>query len=205
MLRWVVAIPIALLAGVMISVAGAWACVVWSPRPPIAFQTHPGPWPVPAPADWPATAERRIETTLGLTVIDATAPETEPGSWYESFNQWVLQAGLPWRCLSCARSRRQKRLTTYAPLSWTKPGHWGEGLEIPFDSLPAEARIGRYLPTVPIWSGLLANTTVFAAALLLVLVAPRSARRWLRARQGRCLACGYPLAAAGATCPECGT
>ena len=53
--------------------------------------------------------------------------------------------------------------------------------------------------------GVIANTVVFSAAVLLLLAIPLVARHSWRMRKGRCVACGYPLVEIAAThCPECG-
>lgn len=64
----------------------------------------------------------------------------------------------------------------------------------------------RALPLRPIWSGLAADTALFAALSWLLLFMPSIARRRLRARRGACPACGYDLRATppGSPCPECG-
>jgi hypothetical protein len=63
------------------------------------------------------------------------------------------------------------------------------------------------LPLRPIWSGLAANTVLYAALWWLLLFIPGIARIRLRARRGACTACGYDLRATspGSPCPECGS
>lgn len=70
-------------------------------------------------------------------------------------------------------------------------------------------QIGRIdLPYWPVWSGLAANTTLFALAWWGVIAGPGVLRRGWRRRRGRCPSCGYDLRGLprehGATCPECG-
>jgi hypothetical protein len=63
----------------------------------------------------------------------------------------------------------------------------------------------RALPMRPIWKGLAADAGVYAAAWLVALWAFAVARRWVRRRKGRCLACGYDLKRdMTGGCPECG-
>lgn len=62
------------------------------------------------------------------------------------------------------------------------------------------------LPLRPIWSGLVLNSVAFAGFWWAALAGPSAARRNLRRRRGRCLACGYDLRdiPREQPCPECG-
>lgn len=63
----------------------------------------------------------------------------------------------------------------------------------------------KVLPMRPYWRGLIANTLVFLAAILIVVEGPRCARRSWRRRQDRCAHCGYPSGhGASVVCTECG-
>ena len=64
----------------------------------------------------------------------------------------------------------------------------------------------RIIPLRPVWSGLAANTGIFAGAWLLAILIPTAVRRAMRRRRGRCYHCGYDLRATppGSPCPECG-
>jgi hypothetical protein len=62
------------------------------------------------------------------------------------------------------------------------------------------------LPYLPVWSGLAANTAVFALVWWCLVSGPPLLRRKWRRRRGHCPACGYDLrASAGKPCPECGS
>ncbi len=70
-------------------------------------------------------------------------------------------------------------------------------------SLPL-LRIEKVLPYRPIWPGFASNT-FFYAAILWLPFAPLQLRRYVRAKRGHCLECGYDLRGDFATgCPECG-
>ncbi len=61
------------------------------------------------------------------------------------------------------------------------------------------------LPLRPIWSGLAADTAVFAACSWMLAAVLGGARAALRRSRGCCARCGYDLRGlAGAPCPECG-
>ncbi len=63
----------------------------------------------------------------------------------------------------------------------------------------------RSLPFAPHWPGFAINTIFYAAILWLLTLAPFTARRIIRRRQGRCIRCGYDLRHADhRVCPECG-
>ncbi len=59
------------------------------------------------------------------------------------------------------------------------------------------------VPVRPVWSGLIVDGAIFGIMLGALCLLPQGVRRHVRARGGRCVACGYPAAAA-ACCPECG-
>jgi len=63
----------------------------------------------------------------------------------------------------------------------------------------------RALPMKPIWSGLAADTGIFAVMWLVGIAGAAFARRWWRRQRGRCVECGYDLAGdVKGGCPECG-
>lgn len=82
-------------------------------------------------------------------------------------------------------------------------GYSLDGATVPADD---PARWNRTLPLRPIWPGFAVNTVFYGTILwLLFLVAPRTLRRQIRRRRGRCLKCGYDLRGnLDAGCPECG-
>ena len=61
----------------------------------------------------------------------------------------------------------------------------------------------RFLPTLPIWRGLILNTVLYAGAWWLLFAVPRHLRRVGRRRRGVCPTCGYAIADLP-RCPECG-
>jgi hypothetical protein len=72
-------------------------------------------------------------------------------------------------------------------------------------SLQTRGYTFRALPYHIHWPGLITNTALFAILWFMLLFIPGAARRTLRQRRGRCLACGYDLRGLTADrCPECG-
>lgn len=60
-----------------------------------------------------------------------------------------------------------------------------------------------HLPYMPIWTGFIVNTLVYAALLWLLVAAPFTARRMIRRRRGLCEKCAYPVGVSP-VCTECG-
>jgi len=117
--------------------------------------------------------------------------------------------GLPCRSLSLASA------DTFDPGS-TEPGHGGvrrnhfaldggwEGwvvLDVSWYKRLSASRLA--VPIRPIWVGTIANSVLYGALVWLVLFAPGLIRQRSRAKRGRCVVCGYELAAM-VKCPECG-
>lgn len=65
------------------------------------------------------------------------------------------------------------------------------------------ARSSGAIPIDPILLGLLYNTLIYAAALVIPL-SFFPVRRWRRRRRGRCVRCNYDLRGIDGACPECG-
>jgi hypothetical protein len=71
-------------------------------------------------------------------------------------------------------------------------------------NVPPWIKAGGYkVPVEPRWSGLLLNTSLYAAPFAGLLVVWPASRRARRLRRGECVNCGYRLAGL-AVCPECG-
>ena len=57
----------------------------------------------------------------------------------------------------------------------------------------------------PIWHGVIVNTIFYGAILWLLTLGPFTMRRFIRAKRGNCIKCGYDLShAEHEVCPECG-
>lgn len=59
------------------------------------------------------------------------------------------------------------------------------------------------LPTLPLWSGVFADSAIYALFAWFVLTFAADLRRSIRRHRGRCIHCGYRVAKG--TCPECGS
>lgn len=78
-----------------------------------------------------------------------------------------------------------------------------EGLLI--EGVGGDVMLPRVIPLRIYWPGALANTLIYAAALLVPFTVVPVLRRHLRRRRGHCPACNYDLrATTTGVCPECG-
>lgn len=117
------------------------------------------------------------------------------------YAQWGARAaGWPMLCLASTSSETttgQRRTSWSMRLLPASP---------PSAAAPPDPDRGA-VPLRPLPLGLAANTLLFAAPLLIMLVIIPTARRALRRRRGRCAACGYDRRGleAGQPCPECGS
>jgi hypothetical protein len=122
-------------------------------------------------------------------------PDRDPGSWLEYARGWPLLT------LACG---------PYAEPGWhvgptDLSGHVvGWGVVVHRRGLGGRAGV-RVLPLRPVWPATLVNTLFYAAALWVVVRAPRAVRGALRRRRGRCAFCAYDLRGTSHdACPECG-
>lgn len=190
------------LAGVAITVAVAWGCVIAAP--PILGRTVPLPGfarpldrvePL-SPGEVLFSRAERASPWWGLTeamvddhiVIDRGGGSTE----HRLRGNIVWTAGWPLRALAAFETRAVPSQL-----------RWGARVEGLTSSMPGLAP--RPLPLLPLWTGLLGNAAFYAAALVLGIALYR---RLARGRPAWCCrACGYDRSGlpAPAACPECGS
>lgn len=203
--------------GLITSVAIAWSGVNLGCGPPPTESR----WRGPAGHDWLVRIWPGPTVDVGVVSLEApaTAAPLSGAEFRESFFQSLPHA--PWRAMM-GRSAAQVsggsffELRAYgwpfkcmaagylASPSGTKPTglNWFE-----FQISAGSRRVS--IPVQPIWSGLGANTAVFAvpwwAALGLSSAAASAAVRSMRRQRGRCPSCGYDLCGElSHGCPECG-
>ena len=187
---------LALALGLIVTIAVAWACALWSPV------EHPLPEkPVDVAAIIVADAPRQEFEAIragfgyleyGSTTIVAVDSETgEP---------WLLQSPIP--VLMEARSGWPFPCFTRKAAVNSSDANWlNHGIEV--NGVKFGAIEGRRIPLQPVWIGLTLNSMCFGAVMLGCLWVARMARSgWHRAHDN-CTECGYPVPVS-ARCPECG-
>lgn len=207
-----------LLAGIVLNVGVAWACVAWgtlrvvngqhvrpaTARPDVPESGWLAPtrldWPFAVPVDWPLPSVRSWSEGFGLR-WDGGATDWDAPALVAT----RLRAGWPMRSVQWAQldefdANGLARTTTGAnlllPVSRGELSNWGF----------ANGWVPRRLPVEPAWPGFAVNSVLFAVLLAGVVTGPfvgvRAVRAARRRRRGLCVACGYPVG--GAVCSECG-
>lgn len=206
-LRWrtIAKLGLFLLAGAMVNVGVAWGLfgVEWrrTAESGIAFYKATAARASVGPAAWGEPVNQSANDAFGVTwrldfyVAESNSPA---GNAAEPSVQSVLSvsAGLPMRSmrgLALAEAADQPAGRLAGSVISRYVGAW------PLDS----SRDWLMLPYAIVPLGFLVNTAVYAAALALIGLGMRQARRSRRLTRGLCPRCKYPLADLP-TCPECG-
>ena len=187
-----------LFLGVIVSIAAAWACAVWSPQNEFGSSeriTAPESWPsYLRPCNWPSPdrAERLADQGPGVSIIDISGGvfhvsgdmlEEERPTPYTSLH--VYRFGLPARALQW---HGHSALGPHAPLLTSRARDAAglrRGLEIPAFLPVTGEHASRRLPVTPIWSGLIINTVFYGAILWLLIRGPFVLRRRIRMKRER--------------------
>lgn len=155
-----------------------------------AWENYSGDvWTLPTPA-------RSLPDHLGG---DVDLPSgIRDGSWGEVVSVSIA-AGFPLRAYAGRCELRFDEMSA----SW----RWRvtSGIPVPLTLRWWGGHAEWFLPTRPLWGGLLLNTAIYAVVVMaLRTLATTIMRRWRHSR-GRCRTCGYPVVGGGTgMCPECG-
>jgi len=217
--RWTIRILICLLLGAITTVAVSWGCAVWAPNrlgstgilsisdTPTRKRSVRDHWAAPVPTDW---ASHSVHWWLfedawqtHVLALDLPNHQNEPIK-----HQEVSLFGVPARSFYWSSIRLRSFRSAAEDLKVIEFSNSGlkEGLllsQLPL--LDRNADSFRRIPLHPIWPGLLFDTLFYAAIWFGVFIGFTGARRFIRAKRGRCPRCGYDLRGQLAQgCPECG-
>jgi hypothetical protein len=205
-----------LLAAAALNVLVAWACVVWHVR----YSDAPSTGGMMAPASLEMQRVWQVEFGPGIFVTRHDEARHIDAPRNAEFGSNLFMLG-EFRQTSpgCARVQLHDMMRQLPPgmritlAGWPRPALTCSDVTRPRGGGARSAwpvNIGRtprpeHLPLRPLWSGMLINMALYACTIAAVWIFVHAARRALRARLRRCLACGYDRrASASPACPECG-
>ena len=208
--HWLV-IAIFLLAGAVVNVAVAWGCAVAINIDEDARQSY---------SVWMENGSINTLRMPGAVVVSAgRTSETLPfvytplprdlfdGRVVPDWAHQVVAAfgPFPIRDRLAVEGRGWPMIALWSTRSSSPGDHKYEGIiRVPLPPFEPNQFPARVLPIRPAWFGFAINTLFYAAILWLLCLGPVFAlRRFIRARHGLCLACGYPMGESG-VCTECG-
>lgn len=198
--------------GVIVNIAVAWACGVWSDydvttwrhgswsqsRLPNLERTPMAAWTVRGfgvqnahivpLALFEAPDHEPIEDVLndwGLFTDLETLDTMANGQYLDFFSQ-----GWPMHSLWCEYVENELQ---------THGGVWINGEFLSGTYYMAE----HFIAFRPIWRGFIVNSLLYGAVMFLLFWPLTRARRWRRRRRGLCVRCAYPIGASD-VCTECG-
>jgi hypothetical protein len=213
MKRWGRVIVLYLALGAVVNVGVAWALQRWGEQylpDPANIVGSAGTlgkdelrsWHRVAGPGWPDQPRTVwVNDALGSRCVDLIGlqgPDIEDLDL--AYDEWVAQRKL--------RSNYSVRIICRGlPVRSMAMEEWYEfHFPTPFQRYCNGVRLGsRFMPSRPLWPGFLANTVIYAAALWLLTLVPRTVKRSIRRHRHRCIACGYDLRGTEhEQCPECG-
>jgi hypothetical protein len=190
-----------LAAGLVIALAVAVACALWSPEPsPMRLVRNLGRWPAPVPRGIdprPTMVRGAVSFGRGSFRSIGVARAGRVG-----VAQSALVAGWPFYALGAGASEG------WGPPPGS-PATPGVTWRAPVYAIPPGAESlfrmsNNEVPLRPIWSGLALDALMYATWLALPAAGLHRGRRATRRRRGRCMTCGYDMRGARPPCPECG-
>ena len=171
-------------------------------------------WPFDAPDEWPPPQSRAVGHFNAGSTSDVWThspfeerAEGENGSdvypflyvWMQSRSGWPMRS-LRQQVISKHWMENDKPSSSsrdegsYQIPTWCRPT---------MSMFRGDDVISWDVPLIPLWPGFAVNTALYAALAAVPLLGLPIARRRRRRRIGKCVECGYELAAA-AICAECG-
>lgn len=133
-------------------------------------------------------------------------PELPSCSVFAIGSIWHEQCGWPWRSFECVAAEGRDGNEHYLTGGVNPPGWLRRKVVLPLGGFGFAVPYRPAIPMAPLWKGLMLNWGMFAAFFAAVLIVPYEWPRFMRARRGQCLECGFDRRGtrAGGQCPECG-
>lgn len=196
MKRYSLRILLSLFFGVIMTVAMAWGCAIWSKRPN-DWHTTTSVNNVPdfnIPDNWPKLRRRQLGEEVGITIeayatpMIASVPSTHVGIG-------KCSTGLPFRSM--------KRIMISSQNVQDQPNIFNGGIAVPSWLYPA--RPWRRLPLIPLFPGFIYNTLIYGLAFLICWDFSLEFCSHRRKCRGHCPKCNYDLLGKlDNGCSECG-
>lgn len=187
----------AVLVGGAVNLAVAWVCIYtadWVSMG-VADEAVDTRWPLKVPAHWARPHSTLRGRTTGVSLFRQCSVDGASNCRY--FDLDLYEVGWP------MRSWRYVHFGEYTvnPITPYTAGH-------PTSVMVVGVGFGhgwKRLPIMPMWPGIVVNTTMFATGAAPILLVPGWVIRWRRRRRGLCVGCGYPRSSEEREmCPECG-
>lgn len=189
-----------LFLGAIVNVAVAWGCVMWSPFRTSTLLDNEVSVLVLKSHGLDSYAPYKLfsNSSVGFGIRRIVVYGWNMASMSSPLDELVIMfydSGFPMLCMT---GRYEISLTSDEVNYFT--------LIDPSSNLSKGSLRPRWLiPLRPVWPGFIVNTVIYAVLLWLLTLAPFTARRMIRHKQGRCIKCGYDLRGTEHdVCPECG-
>jgi len=206
MRRWIVRVSVSLGVGLVLTVAVAWAAAMMLPAGPhsddIPTKNRGYIGSVPKAFGEPTRAFLTRSPYACYWQVQWDGPD-ENDRFSDDSVAHVYRFGFPFLALET----QGVYVPPKSPLHYDGPARRGAIPMPPWRSriMLVRTQNTQYssdLPWLPIWSGLIPDTILYASVALLVCLALAHRRRRKRLRRGLCPSCAYDLTGLD-TCPEC--
>ena len=215
-MKWPLPIISSLLLGVTTAFALAWACALWSPlamrgdrswngTPPVLSSNNPEVFallPTPDKSVW-VTQEDFGGLGLSLSIVAVGTIYTDETSLIFTRTLACWNAGWPYSMLYAVEMEDRSSppvlidSALYAP-QILRPTSRRE--------IFGPSRFRSLLPITVNLIGIIINSSIFSLSWMVLIFLCIGTKTFIRKRQGKCTACGYPRSGRPLTskCPECG-
>ncbi len=209
--------PWCLLAGVITTIAVAWACALWSSVDPHTLQFLYSSQDAGGQAkSWTWNQRKGVGVKWlwiepGVFRLDPPDPQVAPPRWVQLPDEKIslvryLATGWPMTCMNARLVERSKGGVRAVRVAGARQIVFA--WDYAYIVAPAAAidpYTAKILPLNPHLPELIANSIFWGMVWYLVILAVGKLHGMLRSREGMCRQCGYDLKnLPGSRCPECG-